>query len=242
MDSYSVGSGVLVRWSRYEEISRWKTLFLQAHFPLFGSYLSSTCSQSPGCAFCGTAAEWNYHQGACQCQSGWWGSLMAPVLCMQRHRGFAAAGGMSLSAPETKGLGVGGVSAPSALPGCYTHSRAVLISSNLGRNRFATETIPLEKNGTPSCRNKRGSHLWSHPQACPINRLSGCTVRHQVHLPTWGSCVSSPLQCAWTPTRAPEPVCAMVQCAVLLPKHKTSWFIHFTQCKNVIKLHHTDKY
>lgn len=109
MDSYSVGSGVLVRWSRYEEMSRWKTLFLQAHFPLFGSYLSSTCSQSPGCAFCGRAAEWNYHQGACQCQSGWWGSLMAPVLCMQRHRGFAAAGGMSPSAPETKGLGVGGV-------------------------------------------------------------------------------------------------------------------------------------
>lgn len=72
MDSYSVGSGVLVRWSRYEEMSRWKILFLQAHFPLFGSYLNSTSSQSPGCAFCGTAAERNYHQGACQYQSGWW--------------------------------------------------------------------------------------------------------------------------------------------------------------------------
>lgn len=41
---------------------------------------------------------------------------------------------------------------------------------------------------------------------------------------------------------APEPVCATVQCAALLPKHRTSWVIHFALCKNVIKLHHTDKY
>lgn len=147
--------------------------------------------------------------------------------------------------PRNWGAECKGVSASSALSGCNTESRAVLISPSLDRDWFATETTSLEQNGTPSCRKKkkkRGNHLWSHCQACPIKRTSGCTVRHQVHLPAWGSCVSSPLQCAWTPTRAPEPVCATVLCAVLLPKHRTSWFIHFTLCKNVIKLHHTDKY
>lgn len=123
MDCYIVGSsGVLVRWSRYEEKSRRKILFLQAHVQLFWSYLNSTSSTKSWMCFLGSSSRVELPSKGLA-ESVWlmvWGerlvgNLMAPVLCMQRHRSFIAAARIGPSAPETRGLSAVGV-----LPVCCT--------------------------------------------------------------------------------------------------------------------------